>query len=147
MSAIVVLPGEGESALDGFVVFKLASQVTQGSIAILEHHLVPELLAGPPHIHPHEDEISYILEGTVTVQLGDKVIDAPPGTIVFKPRHVLHAFWNQGTASARLLEIITLGGFEGYFRELHSLAAGSTPSDLDKIIALAQNHGLSAVCA
>ncbi len=142
MSAIVILPHEGDAALGGFVIFKLAGHLTHGAFSVVEHQLAPGILAAPPHTHQHEDEISYILEGTITVQLGERVMDALPGTLVFKPRGESHTFWNQGRVPARLLEIISPAGFERYFAELHELVAQSGPPSLDRITALAQQYGL-----
>ena len=142
MSAMVILPREGDVALGGFVTFKLAGHLTNGSLSIIEHQLAPGVLAAPPHTHQHEDEISYILEGTITVQLGQQVMDAPPGTLVFKPRGEPHTFWNQGSVPVRLLEMITPAGFERYFAELHEVIAQPGSPNLDRITRLAQQYGL-----
>jgi uncharacterized cupin superfamily protein len=75
------------------------------------------------HTHANEDEYTYVLEGRVGLQLGDEVIEAGPGDLVFKPRGVAHAFWNAGDEPARMLEIISPAGFENYFRELAPLLA------------------------
>jgi hypothetical protein len=66
-----------------------------------------------------------VLEGRVGVQLGDDVLEAGPGELIFKPRRVPHAFWNAGDEPARLLEIISPAGFENYFRELAPLLAAT----------------------
>ena len=68
------------------------------------------------HTHRNEDEYSYVLEGRLGVQLGDEVLEAGPGELVFKPRGVPHAFWNAGDEPLRLLELISPAGFENYFR-------------------------------
>ena len=75
------------------------------------------------HVHAHEDEYSYVLEGEVGVQIGDDVRYAQPGDLVVKPRGIPHAFWNRTDEPARLLEIISPGGFERYFAELAPLLA------------------------
>ena len=137
----VIYPADGKIALGGFVVFKLDSEMTNGSLAIVEHHLAPGQLGAAPHTHKHEDEISYVLEGTVTVKLGDRVFEAGPGTLVFKPRGEQHAFWNQGSVPARFLEIISPGGFEHYFAELHEVV-NKLPLDMDQILVLGQKYGI-----
>jgi hypothetical protein len=53
-----------------------------------------------------------VLEGRFGVQLGDEVLEAGPGDLLFKPRGVAHAFWNAGDEPARLLELISPAGFE-----------------------------------
>ncbi len=142
MSAIVILPHEGDVVLDGFVIFKLAGHLTHGALAVVEHQLAPGILAAPPHIHHREDEISYIVEGTITVQSGEQVMDAPAGTVVFKPRGEWHTFWNQGRVPARLLEIISPAGFERYFAELHEVVAHPDPAIIDRVAALAWQYGV-----
>src|SRR6476660_1992136 len=108
MPGIVVLPGEGKVVhLGGLgVVFKLFSQATSGAFALVEHPIEPGTLGAPPHLHHNEDEASYVLEGEITVQIGDRVIPASPGTVVLKPKGIFHTFWNAGTKPARILEII-----------------------------------------
>ena len=43
-------------------------------------HIPAHTLAAPLHRHQNEDEYSYTLEGTLTLQLGDSVVRAPAGT-------------------------------------------------------------------
>ena len=117
------------------------SDATGGGFSLLEHPLAPRGLGAPMHVHEHEDEYSYVLEGEVGVQVGDEVVVARPGDLVFKPRGVWHAFWNAGDATARVLEIISPGGFERYFAELEPLMAGGAP-DIESMIALQARYGL-----
>ncbi len=144
MSSIVVLPGEGKSVhLGGLgVVFKLFSADTSGAFALVEHPIEPGALAAPPHLHHNEDEASYVLEGEITVQIGDRVIPASPGTLVLKPKGIFHTFWNAGTKPARILEIIAPGGFEKYFEEVAELAAAGVPPDDSRRLALAQKYNI-----
>ncbi|CAA9425840.1 MAG: hypothetical protein AVDCRST_MAG78-1361 [uncultured Rubrobacteraceae bacterium] len=102
------------------------------TFALVEHPIEPRVLAAPMHTHQHEDEYTYVLEGEVGVQVGDEVRVAQPGDLVFKPRHVPHAFWNAGNAPARALEITSPAGFERYFAEIASLlptAHGAPPDE------------------
>ena len=50
--------------------------------------------------------------------LGDEVLEAEAGDLVFKPRNQWHTFWNAGDEPARILEIIAPAGFERFFDEL-----------------------------
>jgi quercetin dioxygenase-like cupin family protein len=137
--------------------FMIDGDATGGAFSLVEHPLPPRALGSPVHTHRNEDEYSYVLEGRVGVQLGEEVIEAGPGDLVFKPRGVAHAFWNAGDEPARLLEIISPAGFENYFRELAPLlaatdrdeaAVGDVVSrydldiDFDSIPALAERHDL-----
>ena len=103
--------------------FIIAGETTGGAFSLVEHPLPPRALGAPLHTHRREDEYSYVLEGCVGLQLGAEELEAGPGDLVFKPRHVPHAFWNAGEEPARLLELISPAGFEHYFRELAPLLA------------------------
>ena len=78
----------------------------------------PRALAAPLHRHTREDEYSFVLEGRMGALLGDEVVEAGPGDLVFKPRDQWHTFWNAGDEPCRILEIIAPAGFEGFFKEL-----------------------------
>jgi len=152
-------PQDGESVnlLALGVRFMIDGDTTGGAFSLVEHPMPPRSLGSPVHTHRHEDEYSYVLEGRVGLQLGDEVIEAGPGDLVFKPRGVPHAFWNAGDEPARLLEIISPAGFENYFRDLAPLIGAAEPDeaaigeivaryDLDidfhTIPVLAERHGL-----
>lgn len=124
------------------VLAKLNAQTSGGSVSIIEHDLSPHTLAAPLHTHHHEDEVSYILQGEVTVMLGDVVSTAPAGSWVFKPRNQAHTFWNATDETARILEIVAPGGFENYFAELATLFQTAAPPALEAIAALAQKYGM-----
>src|SRR3954451_18690364 len=113
-----------------------------GGFSLVEHPIAPRGLAAPMHTHTHEDEYSYVLEGEVGVQIGDEVTVAKPGDLVFKPRGVPHAFWNAGDVPARFLEVITPGGFEGYFAALGRVLAVDGPPDLARLAAVAAEYDL-----
>jgi mannose-6-phosphate isomerase-like protein (cupin superfamily) len=51
---------------------------------------------GTLHRHTREDEYSYVLEGRMGALLGEEVLVAGPGDLVFKPRNQWHTFWNAG---------------------------------------------------
>jgi uncharacterized RmlC-like cupin family protein len=61
--------------------------------------------------------------------LGDDVVEAGPGDLVYKPRGQWHTFWNAGDEPARILEIISPAGFERFFAELGPLASGGAPRE------------------
>ena len=86
--------------------------------SLVEHPMTPRALAAPLHRHTREDEYSYVLQGRMGALLGDDVVEAGPGDLVFKPRDQWHTFWNAGDEPCRILEIIAPGGFEHFFDEL-----------------------------
>jgi hypothetical protein len=98
-------------------------------------------LAAPVHRHMREDEYSYVLEGRVGALLGDEVLVAEPGDLVFKPRGQWHTFWNAGDQPTRILEIISPAGFERFFAELIDLG-GVTGADPQTLAALCARYEL-----
>jgi quercetin dioxygenase-like cupin family protein len=159
VSALVTLPGQGRSILNGFVVFLLSGEETGGAFSVVEHNLAPGQLAAPIHTHQNEDEYSYVLEGEMSAMVGDEVITAPAGSFVRKPRHVPHTFWNGGSQPAKILELISPAGFEKYFDQLAenlSVPGGMDPArqaatlakfalemDFSSVPILVEKYGLS----
>lgn len=143
---VVVAPAEGKLVWLGSrfgVHFKIAGKVTGGSFSIVEHPIKPGELV-TPHVHTREDELSYVIEGEIGVQVGDREFQAGPGCYIFKPRGVPHTFWNAGTERARLIEIISPAGFEKFFEELVELypAGGGSP-EFQQVAELATRYGLT----
>ena len=130
---LIVEPGAGELVdIGGLGVhFKVAGGDTGGGLSIVEHPMEPGRLV-PPHVHHDEDELSYVIEGTFGVRVGDEVGYAGPGSYVWKPRGVAHTFWNEGPGRARLIEIIVPAGFEDFFASLARAAANAgSPEEFD----------------
>jgi mannose-6-phosphate isomerase-like protein (cupin superfamily) len=134
-------PDEGESIQFGGLGVRFMA-VGEG-FSLVEHPIAPRTLAAPMHVHEHEDEYSYVLEGEVGVQVGDEVRYAKVGDLVFKPRRIWHAFWNRSEQPARLLEIISPAGFERYFADIVPLGPPVRPEpDLEAIQRLMAQYGL-----
>jgi quercetin dioxygenase-like cupin family protein len=135
----VLGPQEGETVnlLALGVRFMIDGELTSGDFSLVEHPLPPRALGAPVHTHRNEDEYSFVLEGRIGVQLGEEIIEAGVGDLVFKPRGIAHAFWNAGDEPARLLEIISPAGFENYFREMAPLlgAAERDEAALGRVVA------------
>jgi quercetin dioxygenase-like cupin family protein len=121
---------------------KVPEALTNGSVAVVEHTLAPRLLGAPLHRHTREDETSYVLEGVLTVQVGEEVTTAGPGEMIVKPRGLFHTFWNAGEQPLRFLEVISPGGFEGYFAELARIVPADGPPDMGELVALATRYGM-----
>jgi quercetin dioxygenase-like cupin family protein len=129
----LVLPGAGDRlTLSGGVgvVFKVPGSLTSGQLAIVEHPVPRDALV-VPHVHTKEDELSYVLEGEIGVMIGDREFIAPKGSYVLKPRGVVHSFWNNGTAPARLIELIFPSGLEDAFREMGTLSIDGAMNGMD----------------
>lgn len=100
------------------VQWKIDAGDTERRFSAVHHPIAPRALAAPLHYHHREDEYSFVLRGTLGALLGDEVVTAEAGSWVFKPRRQWHTFWNAGDAPCEIIEIISPGGFEDYFREV-----------------------------
>ena len=121
--------------------FMLDGETAGGRFSLVEHPLSARALAAPLHRHTREDEYSYVIEGRMGALLGDEVLQAGPGDLVFKPRGEWHTFWNAGDEVCRILEIITPAGFEGFFAELVDLG-GIGQADPSVLGELCGRYGL-----
>ncbi len=122
--------------------FMVGGDESGGGFSLVEHPMPPRALAAPLHRHAHEDEYSYVLSGRLGAQLGEEIVMAGPGDLVFKPRGQWHTFWNAGDEPARILEIISPAGFENYFAELGDRPAGAPPPAPEEIAEVAARYGL-----
>jgi quercetin dioxygenase-like cupin family protein len=85
---------------------------TAGTYSISEWWLEAKQSGPGAHSHDANDDIFYVLEGTITFLVGDKKIDAPKGTFLRVPAGVVHDFENNSGARAGLLNIYIPGDFE-----------------------------------
>ena len=138
----VVQPGAGRKGELGDigVHFKLWGEDTGGALAIVEHPFPVGALVAP-HLHTREDEYSIVTEGEIGFRSGDREVVLGPGGYITKPRGELHAMWNAGPVSARMIEIITPAGFEHFFREVAELIAAG-PAAAEEGGDLAERYGL-----
>jgi quercetin dioxygenase-like cupin family protein len=100
----------------GLMEVKARAEDTGGALGVLEGRFPYEGYGTPLHVHSHEDEIMYVLEGQIRFRVGDDEFVASPGTWVWQPRGVPQAFRVESDG-ARALVIFTPGGFERMFEE------------------------------
>jgi mannose-6-phosphate isomerase-like protein (cupin superfamily) len=139
----IVGPQDGKSGSLGSigVRFMLDGPEAEGRFSLVEHPMPPHALGAPLHKHSREDEYSFVLEGRMGALLGDHEVYAEAGNFVHKPRDQWHTFWNAGDEPCRILEIISPGGFEGYFAEMIEMSPAGPP-DFDALTDLASRYGL-----
>lgn len=121
---------------------------TGGKYAMWEA-IVPPGGGPPPHVHSREQEGFYVLEGVVTLRVGDEPLAATAGMYVNIPPGTPHSFRNESNRSARMLILVAPAGLEKMFFEIGApLEPGATtalpPSheEIKKLIALAPKFGV-----
>ena len=145
-------PGEGEARwwFGGLATIKATKEQTGGRYTLVEI-LAPDGFASPLHVHHTEDEAFWILEGEMTFYVGDQTIKAhPAGSFLFGPKEVPHAF-KVDSGPARLLFVLSPGGFEGLVRDMGEPAkelsippAPEAPPDeaeMERMAAIAARYG------
>src|ERR1700737_1561286 len=126
LSATAVRSGEGEARwwLGQLAEIKATAADTGGQFTIVEVTCAPGLEA-PLHVHHREDEAFWILEGDVTLYVGDETIEASAGDYAFGPRDIPHRY-TVAEAGCRMLFICTPGGFEDLVTDMSEPAATRT---------------------
>jgi mannose-6-phosphate isomerase-like protein (cupin superfamily) len=95
---------------------KASAADTNGQYSLLEI-TAPAGLEAPLHVHYHEDEGFYVLEGSVTLRVGDATVELVAGEHAFGPRDIPHKF-KVGPNGARMLWVLVPGGFENFVDEV-----------------------------
>jgi quercetin dioxygenase-like cupin family protein len=126
--------------------FILTGDQTGGAFFLAEV-LVPPGGGPPPHIHDREDETFYVLQGTLTIHVGDQTIYASEGHCAHLPRGIVHYFRNTGEGTARMLVTATPAGIEKYFEEAFNPAVEGqvpplvTPELIGRLMAASAKYG------
>jgi mannose-6-phosphate isomerase-like protein (cupin superfamily) len=102
-------------------------------------------LSGPPlHTHRDQDDTFYILDGVLSVQIGDEVYELEPGDFATAPPGVPHTFGNmrRGQELVRAVNIMTPGGFDEFLAEFSGLPG---PPDAELERRWHEKYGLTIV--
>lgn len=125
---------------------KISAKDTGGAYGLLEV-VAPEGVGSPWHVHHEEDEWFYVLEGEMTVWVGDARLTLTAGSFAFGPRGVPHTFY-AGAGGAKALVGFAPMQFEGFLREVGEPAPERVvPPPLDvhpdvaKLAPIAQRNG------
>jgi mannose-6-phosphate isomerase-like protein (cupin superfamily) len=123
-------PGEGATLPLGLArtTFKLEAADRGGTFSLSETVLPPGGLGPVPHRHERFADSFYVLEGTLTLRLDDRIAAAPPGTFALAPPGAVHTFSNVDHEPVRFLNLMAPGGFEAYLREVLERAGDGPPT-------------------
>src|SRR5215210_3595805 len=96
MEPTVHRPGEGER-IGGptMVTIKATGAETNDSFYLGEAVVEPGFPGPPPHVHDRLYDMFYVLDGALTMRLGDETTELPSGSFVCVPPGVVHTFSNQ----------------------------------------------------
>src|SRR5262249_32955567 len=121
---------------------RVRADETGGGMTMVEHTLPPGYIAMPLHTHQRETEATYVLEGTLWVQVGKRVTKLGPGQTIVKPVGVPHTCWNEGRHPARFLDVVTPGGLEPWYEEIAAIVPARGEVDVARILEVSRRYGL-----
>jgi mannose-6-phosphate isomerase-like protein (cupin superfamily) len=132
---IVLGPDEGQPVVGptGQPMFiKANSADTRGAYAAIEYRHAPGAAGPPAHVHHHHEEAFLVIEGELTLLLGDTTTTVGPGGFALVPRGTVHRPSNRGTTVTRFI-FVTSPPMEGFFLEMQELLqrTNSRPSATD----------------
>jgi quercetin dioxygenase-like cupin family protein len=120
---------------------KLANADTNGAAAVFYLDAPP--MSGPPlHRHSREDEWFYVMDGDVTVEADGRRSVLGAGGSFFAPRGTAHTFQIFGSAGARILVMVSPGGFDQFFRALSALNKPLAAPDFARSEQIMKEYGL-----
>lgn len=125
--------GEGEQIEPGPLArgwIKAGADDAPGSVSLIEFELGPGAAGPPPHRHAGFTDSFYVLDGTLTVVLGEQRHEAGGGAYAVIPPGNVHTVSNLGDEPVRFLNVTAPGGLERYLREL-----AADPADFAAIAA------------
>ena len=139
--------GEGERYAAGpasEIVIKATGDDTGGSFFLSESTIGPGFEGPPAHRHEALHDMFYVLDGTLTMRLGEETHQLGPGAFVCVPPGVVHTFSNPSAHPVRFLNFNTPAGWERYMRDLGE-AARSGPLTRETIGQIASRYDFHAV--
>ncbi len=125
---------------------------TDKQFSNVEVAFAPKQMGPSPHVHENLDELMYVLEGTATVMIGEKVYEVEAGGWNFRPRRIIHSFWNASDKPLRFIDCFFNQNFEDYLEELfHKIIPDmiknnltpATPEIANRIAALDKKFGVT----
>ena len=148
--AVIRKTNEGRTiALVGDVYRFLATGEDTNSKYAQWEAIVPPGGGPPPHVHSREEEGFYVLEGEITLTIGDKCLVASAGMFANMPVGTPHSFKNESTRPAKMLISVAPAGLEQMFFEFGvPLPEGSTTAlpptkeEIEKLLAIAPRYGI-----
>jgi mannose-6-phosphate isomerase-like protein (cupin superfamily) len=129
---MVLAPGGGQAIVGPTgqpMIVKADSEATAGAYSLIEYSHAAGALGPPVHIHNEHEEAFYVLDGALTLLLGDETVTVEAGGFAVVPRGVRHSPSNAGAVPVRFF-FISSPPMEQFFVEMNDLLAttGGRPS-------------------
>jgi quercetin dioxygenase-like cupin family protein len=147
-------PGEGRQVRIGpnRITYLLEGHQTGGRFSLIHYEVGPGFEAPKAlHFHTREDFSSYVIEGTIGFQLGERTEILPAGSSLVVPKGLPFKWWNNEDRTARVLFYYFPAGFEQYFTDVEKVLRDLPPGPLDMarampgILPLWEKYGIGTV--
>ncbi len=125
---VAVPPGSGRQLKFMGVTHKLTQPQTSGAFYLFEAEFEPET-GNRLHVHRHEDEVVYVLQGGIEIRLDNKTLQAGAGGLVHLPKTIPHALYNPWKTSLKFFTLPVPGGMEYFFDEVGAAGEDGTLDD------------------
>jgi quercetin dioxygenase-like cupin family protein len=117
--------------------------VTGAGVGMFELTVGPGARVPPAHSHRDNEEVVYVLEGTLRYTVDEETRDLKPGERMYTPRGSVHAFSNPHDRPARALIILTPDIGARYFREIAEVANAQGGPSPAKMVDVMTRYGLA----
>lgn len=133
-NSIVLAAGQGRFYPMGRIsaLFKADCGETCGSYSISEWWLEPNTQGPGAHSHA-EDDVFYVIEGTMSFLIGDQWIDASKGSFILAPAGLTHDFENRSSFQAGILNFSVPGNFEKHMPKIMAWFNKNPPKDANSL--------------
>ena len=112
------------------------------SLGMFELTVPPASNVPPPHSHSNNEELVYVLQGTLRYTVGSDTRDLSPGQSMHTPRGTVHAFSNPIDSIARALIILSPDIGAQYFKDVAAVVNAGGPPDKGALVAVMSRYGL-----
>ena len=116
--------------------------VTGAGVGMFELTVAPGARVPPAHSHRDNEEVIYVLEGTLRYRVDDEVRALKAGERMYTPRGSVHAFSNPHDRPARALIILTPDIGAQYFRDIAEIANAPGGPNPARMMEVMNRYGL-----
>ncbi len=125
----IKLKGVNSNVLD----VKISGKDTDGGLAIFQQTSLSQGRGTPLHIHPFQDEVFYVIEGSYRFQVGEDKFNLTTGESIFLPRNVPHA-WTQVSEKGKMnVTFQPAGKLEEFFVTMSNLDHEPSPQEMAQL--------------
>lgn len=100
---------------------RVRSSQTANQYTCVETALAPRTMGPSPHRHARLDELSFVLDGTLSVMFEDEVYDVPAGGMHWRPRGGVHSFWNATDEPVCFVDMFLNQNFDEYLEAFFTM--------------------------